>query len=136
MGLYTVRQGDSTSSIAFRHGLLPETIWDHPSNADLKGRRADRNVLHPSDMLFVPERRERDESGATEERHSFRRKGVPETLRIRVMKYEGEAPQDGQAEDGQAARSSSGGCRARPVEKARRLRRRRGARLAPTPPTR
>jgi len=81
---YTVKQGDCISSIAHQHGLLPKKIWDHPDNAQLKENREDLNILKPGDVVFVPEKEEKEESGATEQRHRFRKKGVPAKLRLQL----------------------------------------------------
>ena len=79
---YTVKQGDCISSIAQKHGLFWDKVWNHPKNANLQERRKDPNVLSPGDVVFVPDKDEKEESGATEQRHRFKRKGVPEKLRI------------------------------------------------------
>jgi hypothetical protein len=82
---YIVKQGDCISSIANRHGLFWEKVWNHPQNAKLKEKRKDPNILHPGDVVFVPDKEEKQESGATEQRHRFCEKGVPEKLRIKLM---------------------------------------------------
>ena len=82
---YTVKQGDCISSIAYKHGLFWEKVWDHPQNSKLKEKRKDPNILHPGDIVFVPDKEEKQESGATEQRHRFCKKGVPEKLRITFM---------------------------------------------------
>jgi N-acetylmuramoyl-L-alanine amidase len=92
---HTVTQGECISSIAERYGLFWETVWNHPNNAELRQQRENPNVLRPGDVVFVPERREKLESGATDTRHRFLKKGVPAKLRLRLLKEpgtEGEEP--------------------------------------------
>ena len=31
-----IRQGDTTTALAFKHGMFWETVWDHERNAKLK----------------------------------------------------------------------------------------------------
>lgn len=90
---HKVRQGECISSIAYKYGFLPGTLWNLSENAELKELRKDPNVLFPGDEVFVPEKREKSESGATDQRHTFRRKGVPEVLRIRLADASGEPRQ-------------------------------------------
>ena len=82
---YTVKQGDCISSVAQKHGLFWDKVWNHPKNANLKERRKDPNVLSPGDVVFVPDKDEKEESGATEQRHRFKKKGVPAKLRLQIM---------------------------------------------------
>ena len=82
---YTVKQGDCISSIAEQHGFSPDKIWDHPDNANLKEKRKDQNILFPGDVVFVPDKEDKEESGATEQRHRFRKKGVPAQIRLKVL---------------------------------------------------
>ena len=86
---HTIRSGDCISSLAFRHGFFPDTLWGHPDNADLKRRRRDPNVLLAGDLVAVPDLRPKEEDAATQVRHRFRRKGVPEKLRIKIEDEEG-----------------------------------------------
>jgi hypothetical protein len=82
---YEVQPGDCISSIAFDHGFFWPTLWDHPANADLKAKRRDPNVLKDGDVVHIPKTTLRQESGATEQRHRFKRKGVPAKLKLRFL---------------------------------------------------
>jgi Putative peptidoglycan binding domain len=82
---YEVLQGDCISSIAFEHGFFPDTIWNHPNNAALKGKRKDPNVLLPGDIVFVPDRRLKELPRPTEHLHKFRCKAVPEKLKLQLL---------------------------------------------------
>ena len=82
---YQVKQGDCISSIAFEHGFFPDTIWDHPSNAALKLKRIDPNVLMAGDVVFVPDKRLKEVSEPTEQVHKFRYKSTPAKFRIQIM---------------------------------------------------
>ena len=83
---YTVQQGDCVGSLAHELGFYWQTLWDHPSTSELKQLRRDPNVLQPGDVLFIPPRQEKEESGQTEMRHRFRRRGTPSRLRIRLLR--------------------------------------------------
>lgn len=83
---YKVKQGDCISSIAERHGLFWEKVWNHPKNARLKEQRKDPNVLYPGDVVFIPDKEKKEESGTTEQRHRFKKKGTPAKLKIRMLK--------------------------------------------------
>ncbi len=89
-GDYRVQQGDCMQSIAARRGFLWETLWNLPENKQLKETRKDPNCLLPGDRVHVPEPRPRQEGGATEQKHRFRRKGLPAMLRLQFQN-EGEA---------------------------------------------
>ncbi len=82
---YQVKQGDCISSIAFEHGFFPDTIWDHPSNAELKKKRQNPHALMPGDVVFVPDKRLKEVNEPTNQVHKFRVKNVPAKLRIQFM---------------------------------------------------
>lgn len=93
-GKYIVRSGDCITSIAEAHGLFWKTLWDDPANERIRKERKNPNLLAPGDELVVPEKRIHNESGATEKKHRFRKKGVPAKISFRVM--DGGKPRSGQ----------------------------------------
>jgi hypothetical protein len=82
---HIVRQGECVSSIAFRYGFLPETIWNHPNNLEVKQCRKEASVLYQGDTLWIPDRREKQEFRPTDAKHVFRRKAVPEIIRVVLL---------------------------------------------------
>ena len=89
---HTVQQGEHISGIARHYGFSDHiVIWEHPSNAQLRELRDDPHVLLPGDLLFIPERQEHEEPAATGERHTFRLRGQPLSLRV-VLKKASFAP--------------------------------------------
>jgi hypothetical protein len=83
---YQVKQGDCIFSIAFEHGFFADTIWNHPNNEDLKEKRKDPNVLMPGDTVYVPDKRPREYSEATNQVYKYRCKNTPKTFQIQ-FKY-------------------------------------------------
>lgn len=82
---HQIASGDGISSLASQHGFAPETLWQHPANADLKRARVDANVLLPGDGLVVPDKTPRTERCATDQRHVFRRNGVPARFEMQLL---------------------------------------------------
>jgi len=83
---HTVKPGDCISSIADQHGRFWQQLWDHADNAQLKDLRKDPNVLNPGDVVVIPDLQNHEESCATEQKHRFRRKGVPAKLKVRILR--------------------------------------------------
>ena len=81
---HQVKQGDCISSIAFENGFFPDTLWDHPNNAELKQKRQDPNVLLPGDIVFVPDKRLKEVSEPTNQVHKFRYKSTPAKFRLQI----------------------------------------------------
>jgi len=84
-GDYIVKQGDCIESIAYKHGLLGESIWNDPRNAELNRIRMEPNALLPGDRVHIRIKQEKQIQAATEQRHTFRRLGVPSRLCIRLI---------------------------------------------------
>ena len=53
--MHVVRQGEFLDLIAWRHGVAADQIWQHPANEAVRAERGEGNVLHPGDVLFVPD---------------------------------------------------------------------------------
>lgn len=87
---HTVVEGDSIPSLAAAAGLFPDTVWNHPANAALKEKRKNMNVLFPGDVVFIPEKRRKQVAAAMDQKHKFRRKGVP--VRFRIQLFDVETP--------------------------------------------
>ena len=92
---HEVQQGDCISSISYGYGFFWETVWNHPNNAQLKKARRDPNILAPGDLVFIPDKRLKDERRPTGQMHRFQLKSVPAKLRIQL--FEGEEPRANQA---------------------------------------
>jgi len=108
---YKVRSGDCISSIAFNHGFFWETLWAHGKNSSLKQKRKDPNILRPGDLVHVPDLTSKEESCATDKRHTFKVKGVPAKLQLRLMRpkqqEEEQEPPDSSAPPGLGALGAS-----------------------------
>ena len=87
-GNYTVSQGDCMASIAVAHGHFWQKLWDLPENRTLKDTRKDPNILLAGDKVTVPDIEIKEEDRATEQKHRFRRKGVPSVLRLTLMEFD------------------------------------------------
>jgi N-acetylmuramoyl-L-alanine amidase len=85
MGSHVVEQGECLSSIAAAHGFDWKALWDHPNNADLKQKRKDPNILFPGDVVFVPEKKIKQEELPVGARHKFVLKGGSDVLRIKLL---------------------------------------------------
>jgi hypothetical protein len=82
---HVVQSGECLSSIGFKYGFFPESLWALPENEPLRTLRKDFNILYPTDVVYIPVRRKKAVAGAPGNRYEFRRKGIPEWLRIRFL---------------------------------------------------
>src|SRR4051812_19573764 len=86
---HRVSPGDCISSIAFENGFSPKTLWELSENSELNQRRKSPNVLREGDLVHVPDLRPKQDDAPTEQRHRYRRKGVPSHLKVQ-FKFQGE----------------------------------------------
>ncbi|HEY3836419.1 MAG TPA: peptidoglycan-binding domain-containing protein [Bryobacteraceae bacterium] len=87
-GRYVVKAGDCIRSVAYEHGLLWQTIYDHPENQDLKQTRDHFHILLPGDRLTVPPIQQKKVGAATEKRHVFKLVGAPEIFQMRLLEID------------------------------------------------
>ncbi len=83
----TIGNGDSIISVAKDNGFFWEDLWNHGSNAELKAKRKDPNVLYRGDVVHVPELEKKVLDKACDQRHEFKRKGDPVKYRVRLLRY-------------------------------------------------
>ena len=68
--IYTVQQGDFLAKIADQFQINDyHLIWDDPHNAALKQARVSPNVLYPGDSLYIPDKRQKQDSRVTDQKH-------------------------------------------------------------------
>ncbi len=91
---YIIASGDCVSSLAHAHGLSVDSIWNDPLNANLRERRESAFVLLSGDEITIPDRQPKEVICATGRQHVFRRRDVPETLRIALLDSES-VPREG-----------------------------------------
>lgn len=89
MPTYTVKQGECLSSIADQFGLFWETIWGHATNQALRKLRSNPNVLMEGDVVFIPDKRTKEEICHTAKKHRFRVRGVPVKFVVRILDESG-----------------------------------------------
>jgi hypothetical protein len=81
---HSVQQGETCAHIAAQYGVPAKTVWNHASNKTLKDLRSNPNVLFPGDTLNIPDLDTPQLQAPTDNRHRFRRLGVPLILRLEL----------------------------------------------------
>jgi N-acetylmuramoyl-L-alanine amidase len=83
-GEHVVESGECIISLADRHGHFWETLWNHPDNADVRKVRGSPHVLLVGDRVHIPEITIKHMSCETENRHRFKRRGIPISFELLV----------------------------------------------------
>ena len=87
---HVVREGECISTLAYRYGLLPDTLWNADENAALKKLRGDKNILNPGDSVVIPVPRREAKQVEAGKAYRIRGKGFAETVRVRFLDPEGQ----------------------------------------------
>jgi N-acetylmuramoyl-L-alanine amidase len=80
---HRVKDGDCIASIAAAHGFEVKTLRGLAENASLRELRRDLSVLHPGDVVAIPDVALRQEPAGTGRRHRYQRRGGTQ-LRLRL----------------------------------------------------
>lgn len=97
-GRHIVKEGETIVTIAAEEGLWWEAVWLDERNRELRLSRKEPEILAKGDVVYIPDQETKTESGATEKRHRFKRKGVPEKVVIRIV-APAEEPEEEDVED-------------------------------------
>jgi N-acetylmuramoyl-L-alanine amidase len=90
--VHVVRQGECLSSIARQYGFKDALVlYDDPSNAELKKRRPNPNVIMPGDLVAIPLQRVREGNYATGNWHDVDVEVEPLRLKVRLRDISGKA---------------------------------------------
>ncbi len=83
--LYKIKKGDTLTKLSEKFGLWANTIWTHPDNQELRLKRPDMNVLLAGDILTIPDKTPKDLPAATDEKHIYKRRGIPARYRVKLQ---------------------------------------------------
>lgn len=88
---HLVQQGEHLIGIAALYGFRDfRTIWEDPSNSELKEKRGNPNVLQPGDVVVIPDKKPKSFDRPAGQSHKFRVKVQDLTLRLRILDFDGE----------------------------------------------
>lgn len=84
---YVVRQGDYLTKLAHTMGFDADTIWNHAKNEHLRSSRPEQDLLHPGDVLWIPDAPEHRKLGVipfSTNRYAARIPKKPLEVRVQI----------------------------------------------------
>jgi hypothetical protein len=87
---HLVRQGEYLSELCHRRGADPEAVWNASENEALRTSRMTGEILHPGDVIWLPEPEERKLALSLESENEFTVR-VPKN-RLRIVMRDGDEP--------------------------------------------
>ena len=92
MQTHIVKAGECLSLIAAKYTFQDyKTIYDHPDNKELKKKRPNPNIIHPDDVIVIPDKKEKVAFGATDKLHQFKLKRPHKHIHVQIRDHLGEA---------------------------------------------
>jgi N-acetylmuramoyl-L-alanine amidase len=89
---HVVSQGECLSGIAHKYGFYDyRTIYDDGDNAELRRLRPNPHILHPGDVIIIPDKRDKAVSLQTGASHKFQLQAQSRILRLVLEHDEGGA---------------------------------------------
>ncbi|MFO0554266.1 MAG: type VI secretion system tip protein TssI/VgrG [Polyangiaceae bacterium] len=90
MVAHVVRAGEYLDKLAARVGLEPDTLWNHPKNAELAKKRANPSLLSSGDVIFIPAKKpHKPESIQPGTKNSISRRVPRVPVRVHLSKADG-----------------------------------------------
>jgi len=96
---HTVQQGEYLAMIAKNYGFASyKTIWEHDSNAELREKRQNPNILLPGDQVFIPDKETKESSISAGRSSRFRVRQDKVKLRLVIQELYGKPIANAQCE--------------------------------------
>ncbi len=86
---HILQPGETLAGLAYQHGLLPETVWNHPENAALRQARKAAQSIAAGDSVFIPDRTAKAVSVSTGRQHVFRYRAARVPYRLTLQNPDG-----------------------------------------------
>jgi Putative peptidoglycan binding domain len=81
---HSVKPGEAICKIAKKYGFRKwRTVWEDGANQPMRDLRKNPNVLHPGDVIVIPDKGRKEFPCNTEKHHVFQVPVLKETLRIK-----------------------------------------------------
>jgi hypothetical protein len=89
---HVAQQGECITRIADRYGFRDyRTIYENAANADLRSKRPNAHLLHPGDVVVIPDKAKKEEICPTGRSYTFQTPSLTRVLRL-VLKDEEDNP--------------------------------------------
>ncbi|WP_224366429.1 peptidoglycan-binding domain-containing protein [Hyalangium versicolor] len=88
---HIVRPGECLTKIAWQYGFADyKTVYEHASNAELRKKRPNPNILHPGDEVSIPDPTPKKASVSTGKMHRFQVRRPKKMLSLKLRDHEGQ----------------------------------------------
>jgi Putative peptidoglycan binding domain len=88
---HIVSPGECLSRIAHQYGFYDYlTIYEDAGNVEFRRKRPNPNLIHPGDVIVIPDIQEKTESRSTGNKHIFTVKRTRRYVRLRLHYHDGQ----------------------------------------------